>query len=283
MSECYTGPIACSLDEGTARTQKARLSHETPPESGRRYTCELDMVTCDPDAAFAFHGTVRPDRTEIRARCQYEVDEKGVVMLAPLKIWNPSVMVENYLSNAIPVQQVGRAVYSNPRECRTSAMSHQANLAWQGVPDQALTCLRLGNKPARGADMSGCAAASETAICEYANDTIAGGCGTKECVREGITTFATTAERVVRASRLTGAQRSTQDIVLANLVRGLRDGLGDCGDDDASCLAKLGGDCAPLSSAATTFQGLGRPALYRAFKAADETCIAEAGERDRPG
>jgi hypothetical protein len=290
MASCYQGAITCSVEDGTARTERARLEHRTPPESGPVRTCELDMVTCSPEAAFGFHGAVRARSTEIRTKCQWRADEEGVVLLAPLKIWNPAVIESNYLNNAIPVPQVGRAVYSNPRDCtdpnqfRTgSNMAHQPNLAWQGVPDVARTCLRLGTKDVVGADTSGCAQASESALCEYPRDVIAGGCETPDCVRDGLRVFVEGAERVVRASAMEGARRNMQDALLASLVQGLRDGVGDCGDAGVSCLAKLRGDCAELSAAASVFQELGRPALYKALKDASETCIADAGLRERPG
>jgi hypothetical protein len=82
---------------------------------------------------------------------------------------------------------------------------------------------------------------------------------------------------------LRGSQRVTQDLLLATLVQGLRDGVGDCGQEGKSCLALLNGECEFLAARASDFQARGRQALYKAFKDANETCTSEAGLRDRPG
>lgn len=283
MSSCFQGSVSCRLEDGTARTEQAKLFLEVfrNPGPNAFVRCETNTVTCLPEVAFAFHGSVLPSRTEIRTRCQWKADDKGFLDLQRLRYRDVGD-----LEQLKDLPQVGRP-FRNMRDACPNfyeiIRSSLTDMAWQAVPDLARTCLPLGRNAAAGADFSGCTKPSETAICEYGPDTIAGGCDSAACVRDGVKAFVDTAKAVVEASDLEGAQRGTQDVVLASLVQSLRDRPGACGQEGKSCLARLDGDCEKLAEYASDFQALGRPALYRAFKAANETCVSEAGLRDRPG
>jgi hypothetical protein len=290
--QCTSGAVTCSVTEGTAvavpynRPKDEHPSRATLQLPSFDFTNRVTLTVCPqspplplvgtmdvclPNATFGFHGTRSPTQISFSTKCQFQRDAtSGQLVLALTKA------VDSYDGTRIYPDAITCADYYG----RDSQMNESYHVVTP--TDRERTCPVLGHNAVASMDTSNCTKPSKTAICTYNRNTIAGGCQDRPCVEAGIAKFVAAARNMSTRSALQGSQRMMQDSLLAGLLMGLRDGLGDCGQTGRSCLARLAGNCGPLSQAATDMQRLDRPALYDAFMRASETCISESGERDRP-